>query len=450
MTAGPGSAESGAGSFPPEVFARRRERVLERLSEEEGVLVLPAAPAPLRSRDVEHRYRPDGELLYLTGFAEPEAVAVLRPAEPERFVLFVRARDPKAEVWTGRRVGPEAAVEMFGADAAFAIGELEERLPALLGAASRIYFRLGRGDRVERMVVDALARARAKGQRTGVGPRSVFDPGLLLDDLRLIKDEHEVAAVRRAANVCVAAHLAALAAVRPGAGEWEVEAAFDAAVRARGALVPFPTIVASGPNAGVLHYAENTRCIEAGDLVLLDGGAEVAYYGADVSRTVPASGSFSPAQRAAYDVVLAAHRAAIARARPGETIEAVQQAALETLVRGLVELGALDASAPAAELIEQKAHERYFPHRVSHWLGLDLHDVGDYIVAGEPRRLTPGMVFTVEPGLYFPPDASEGAARYAGIGVRIEDDVLITPEGCEVLTAELPPGADEVAGLVGP
>ncbi|MBI4537923.1 MAG: aminopeptidase P N-terminal domain-containing protein [Gemmatimonadetes bacterium] len=436
------------GFFPPEALARRRERVIGRLEEDGGVLVLPAAPTRVRSRDVEYRYRPDSELFYLTGFIEPEAVAVLRPGDEARFVLFVRPRDEKAEVWTGPRIGPEAAAAAFGADAAHPMAELEEKLPALLGGASRIYFRLGRGDRVEGLVLEALARARLRGQRTGTGPRGVLDPGLLLDDLRLVKDEHEIRAIRQAAGITLAAFPTALGRARPGAGEWEVEAAFDAALRQAGAFGPaFPTIVASGPNAGVLHYVANARRIEAGDLVLIDGGAEVAFYAADVSRTVPVDKRFTPEQRAVCDLVLEAYRQAIARAVPGEAMDSVQRAGLETLVRGLVELGALGGSVD--EIIEQKTHERYVPHRISHWLGLDVHDVGDYAVGGEPRRLAPGMVLTVEPGLYFPPDAREGTARYAGIGVRIEDDVLITEDQCEVLTGALPVEPDEVTALVG-
>lgn len=432
--------------FPLETFARRRERVLERLADERGVLVLPAAPRPIRSRDVEHRYRPDSELYYLTGFTEPDAVAVLRPGDQERFVLFVRPRDQEEEVWSGPRIGPEAAAERFGADAAHSIEALEERLPALLGSASRIFYRLGRGDRLQGLVVAALGRGRARGQRSGTGPRGILDPGLILDEMRLVKDEQEIAALRCAAQLAVQAQHAAFATVRPGAGEWEVEAAFDAAVRARGGLVPFPTIVASGPNAGVLHYVENSRRIEGGDLVLIDGGAEMAYYAADVTRTVPAGGRFAPEQQAVYDVVLQALRHAVAHARPGKTIESVQRAGLETLVRGLVELGVLKGNVDA--LVEEKAHERYFPHRIAHWLGLDVHDVGDYAVGGEPRRLAPGMTLTIEPGLYFPPNVPEGAAPgLAGIGVRLEDDVLITENGAEVLTAALPLDAGEIAAL---
>lgn len=412
------------------------------------MLLLPAAPVPLRSRDVEHRYRPDSELFYLTGMTEPDVLAVLQPAANEVFTLFVRPRDAKGEVWTGPRLGPDGAKEQAGADGAYPLSELDERLPALLAEASRVYARLGRGDRVERLVVEALARARSKGQRTGTGPRGVLDPGLLLDDLRLVKDEHEIATIRRAAEITVRACRTALAAVRPGAGEWEVEAEFDAAARREGAFGPaFPTIVASGPNAAILHYVENTRRLGAGDMVLVDCGAEVNCYAADLSRTVPATGRFTPEQRAVYDVVCEASRQALAAAVPGRTIEDVQRAGLEAIVQGLIELRVLDGA--AADLIEKKAHEPFFPHRISHWLGLDVHDVGDYTVAGQSRCLEPGMIFTVEPGLYFPRDAQGNAARFAGIGVRIEDDVLILRDGHEVLTAAMPAEPEEVAGLVG-
>lgn len=435
-------------AFSPEIFARRRDEVVSRLGN--AAMVLPAAPVRYHTHDVGYRYRPDSELFYLTGFTEPGAVAVLRgQAEEDRFVLFVRERDEKAERWDGPRVGPDGAIEELGADDAYPRGELEERLPDLLKGSAGVYYRLGVDRTVQAPVEAALEHARARGARKGVGPRKVVDPGEILDDLRLVKDPEEIARIRRAAEITMEGFRSAARAMGPGAGEWEVEAALEATFRRQGALGPaFASIVASGPNACVLHYAANDRRIADGDLVLVDAGAEVDFYAGDVTRTLPASGRFTPEQRSVYEVVNEARRAAVDAARPGATTEELHTAALEVLVEGLIELGVLEG--PAEERLEDESHKELFPHQTSHWLGLDTHDPGDYARAGEPRTLEPGMVLTVEPGLYFRKECElEGAEPYLGIGIRIEDDVLVTDEGREVLTAALPTDPDEVAELAG-
>lgn len=436
--------------FPPEGFARRRELVLGSLGK--GVLVLPAAPRLYRSRDVELRYRSDSELFYVSGLTGPEAVAVLSgEGESERFTLFVSPRDPDAELWSGARLGPERAKEIFGADAAYPIDDLEKRLPALLDGPDRVFFRLGRRDRAEALVLTALQSARRKGPRRGTGPRALVDPGVVLDDLRLVKDEHEIDRIRRAAELSVEAFRGVLAAVRPGLGEWELESLMDHAFRANGGAGPaYPTIVGSGANACVLHYVDNGRAIEDGDLVLVDAGAEVDLYAADVTRTFPASGSFSGVQRAVYEIVARANRAAVEAVVPGSTMGDVHSAGLDALVEGLTELKVLEGE--AAMLIEEEAYKPYFPHQTSHWLGLDVHDVGDYARDAESRILEPGMVLTVEPGLYFRPDlmeSSTGSAELSGIGVRVEDDVLVTVDGNEILTGDLPVAAGEIEELIG-
>ena len=433
--------------FTPEVFRRRRERALAALGS--SAMVLPGASVRFSSRDNEYRFRPDSELFYLTGMDEPEAVAVLRGhAQEERFVLFVRPRDAKAELWSGPRLGPEDAKERYGADAAYPLAELEERLPGLLERAHLVYHRLGRDDRTGLLVRAALASARARGQRKGEGPRGVVDPGEVLDDKRLVKDEEEVRRLREAAAITVEGFRRTLRAARPGVGEWELEAVMDSTFRLSGADGPaYLTIVGSGPNACVLHYVANARALAEGDLVLVDAGAAVSLYGADITRTFPAGGTFSDAQREVYDVVERARAAAVAAVRPGATTADVHAAAVSTLAAGLVELGVLEGEVEA--LVGDEKHEAFYPHQTSHWLGLDVHDVGDYARDGEPRALLPGMVFTVEPGLYFPPAAEGVPARFAGIGVRIEDDVLVTEDGCEVLTAALPTAAEEVEALVG-
>jgi len=433
--------------LPGGTFRLRRERAFEALGQ--GAMVLPGASVLYASRDTEVRFRPDSELYYLTGVRQPDAVAVLRghADDGERFVLFLRARDPEAELWSGPRPDPEEEGERRGADRAYPLDELEERLPGLLQGSTLVYHRLGRNDRVERLVRAALAHARARGPRTGAGPRGLVDPGEVLDDLRLVKDSGEVARIRAAAAISVEGVAAAMRAVRPGVGEWELEAVVDGTFRRAGADSPaYPTIVGAGANACVLHYVDNAATVEDGDLVLVDAGAAVGLYSADITRTFPANGTFTPEQRAVYEVVDRARARAVEVARPGATVHDVHRAALDVLARGLVELGALEGDVDA--LVEEKEHERFFPHRTSHWLGLDVHDVGDYARDGNSRVLEPGMVLTVEPGLYFGPGIEEAPEALRGIGVRVEDDVLITTDGREVLTEALPTAAEDVEALV--
>ncbi|HEY8469749.1 MAG TPA: aminopeptidase P N-terminal domain-containing protein [Longimicrobiales bacterium] len=431
------------------LHAARRARVLQALGTD-AVMVLTAAPEPRIGRDVELRYQPDPDLYYLTGYPEPDAVAVLAPARTEApFTLFVRPRDPEAELWTGPRGGPDAAKDLFGADEAYPIGELADRLPPILAAADTIYFRLGTGrDDVEALVRKSIIQARRGRQREGRGPRTLVDPGAILDDMRLIKDEHEIALLREAARISAEAFREAARLIRPGAGEWEIEAALEAGFRSRGAMGPaFPTIVGAGANATVLHYTDNAAPLQAGQLVLLDAGARYRMYCGDISRTFPVSGTFTAAQRDVYDAVLAARDAAIALVRPGNTIEQVHDAALRTALAALIDLGVLRGTVD--ELVEKKEeYHPFLPHRTSHWLGLDVHDVGDYRTAGEPRRLEPGMVLTVEPGIYLPGTHDAVPTALRGSGIRIEDDVLVTPSGHEVLTAALPTAALEVETLL--
>ena len=430
----------------PDLRARRRA-ALERLGE--GVLVLPASPVRYASRDTEYAHVPDRELYWLTGLTEPDTVAVLVGGAEPRLTVFARDRDPEAELWAGPRLGAEAAGERSAADEAHSLAELEDRLPELLAGADRIHYRLGGVDRVERLVREALRTARARGPRTGTGPRGVIDPGETLDELRLRKDPAELAAIRRACAVTVEGHRAAARAIAPGAGEWVVEAAIEGAFRSAGATRPgFDTIVGSGSNACVLHYVDNRARVPADGLVLVDAGAEVDFYHGDVTRTYPASGRFEGPARDVYQLVEAALGSATAAVRPGVRIGEVHVEACRVLLDGLVSLGILDGEVDG--LLEQDAHRPFYPHQTSHWLGLDVHDPGDYAVDGESRALEPGMVFTVEPGLYFrPKDDGDVASAFAGIGVRIEDDVVVTDDGCEVLTARLPTAAAAVEALVG-
>lgn len=432
---------------PRETFLARRRRVLERLGG--GVMVLPAAAIQHASRDTERPYVADRELYYLTGLTEPESVAVLVGGDEPRLELFVRERDPKAELWAGPRLGPDGAEELVGPDACHPLGELQTELPGLLAQGDRIHYRMGRGGVVEHLVLSALHSGRTRGPRTGDGPRGVVDPGEVLDDLRLVKDEVELGAIRRACRITVEGHRVGASVIEPGVGEWVVEAAVEAAFRGRGATGPgFATIVGSGPNACVLHYVGNGDVVGEDALVLVDAGAESALYHGDVTRTYPASGSFTGPQRDVYVLVDAARDAAIEATRPGTTIGAVHDACLRVLVDGLVDLGVLEGEVDG--LLEREAYKTFFPHQTSHWLGLDVHDPGDYTRDGASRELEAGMVFTVEPGLYFRPGQEEGAAgHFEGIGIRIEDDVAVTADGHEVLTSSLPTAADDVETLVG-
>jgi len=430
--------------FSADDFAARRKRVLAEL--DGSALVLDS-----RTNAPGGRYRADSELFYLTGVTEPGAVAVLRPGgEDGDFVLFVRPRNAEEELWSGERLGPERAGEVFGADKTHGSDVLSEHLPKLLAGAENVYFRIGTDSPVQSLVVGALQAARLRGARKGVGPRGIVDPGRLLDPLRLVKSPEELEHMRRAATITIEAFTEMFGAVRPGVGEWELEGILNGAFRRKGARGPaYPTIVASGANACVLHYEDNDCRVQDGDLVLVDAGAEVDHYVCDITRTFPVSGSFTAAQRALYDLVLDAHDQAMEGIRPGVTVESIHHTARDVLVEGFLDLGILDGD--KADVIGTEAYKPFYPHQTAHWLGLEVHDVGDYASSGVSRVLEPGMVLTVEPGLYFP-GLGEGSGvpeEYVGVGIRIEDDVVVTAEGHEVLTAGLPVSADEIERLAG-
>ncbi len=413
----------------------------------DGVCVLPGPHESLRSGDVHYRFRQDSDLLYLTGFEEPDTVAVLAPGHPRtRFVLFVRPRDPSAETWTGRRAGAEGAVERFGADAAYTIGDLDRVLPGLVEGNEALWYPLGRDRAFDARIIDLLNDLRARVRAGVAAPSRVVDPRAILHEMRLYKSLEEIDLMRRAAEITREGHLAGLAAIRPGAMEYEVEAAIEYTFRRRGAEGPgYPTIVGSGPNATILHYTSNSREIRPGDLVLVDAGAELDHYNADVTRTYPAGGPYAGPARDVVAAVLAAQAAAIATVKPGARFDDVHQAALRSLVPSLIDLGLLSGDPEA--LIKGEAYRPFYMHRTSHWLGLDVHDVGAYRKDGESRRLEAGMVLTVEPGIYVAPDA-DAPVRLRGIGVRIEDDVLVTASGHEVLTEAIPRAIDAIEDLV--
>jgi Xaa-Pro aminopeptidase len=428
------------------VFEARRRRVMEALGEG-GMAILPAAPERTRSNDVEYRYRQQSDFYYLTGFPEPGAVAVLRPGHPsEAYVLFVRPRDRERETWTGRRAGIEGAVTDYGADVAYAIEELDQRLPKMIEECDQLYYAMNRDDGFTRRVMGWLESAQLARPRTGRGPTGWRDARALVHEMRLYKEPAELDCMRRAIAISAEAHVAAMRAARAGGWEYEIEALIDYVFRRNGATGPaYPSIVASGANATILHYTTNDRRLETSDLLLIDAGAEFECYCADVTRTFPLGARFEGARKAAYELVLAAQLAAIDAVRPGARFDEPHRRAVRTLVEGLVALNVLSGSPD--EIEEKELYKPVYMHRTSHWLGMDVHDVGLYTQGDAPRALEPGMVLTVEPGLYVGAHLDDIDPVWHGIGVRIEDDVLVTETGHEVLTAAVPKHVDELEAI---
>jgi Xaa-Pro aminopeptidase len=429
--------------LPPEVTARRRRAVMDRIGVNAAALI-PAAPPAVRSNDVEHRYRQDNDFLYLTGFPEPEAVCLLLPGHPtEEYVLFVRPRDPERETWTGRRAGVEGARQDYGAQGAYPIDKLDEKIGEYVSERDYLYYAFGRDAALNNRVVAWLRQWQQLRPRSGKGPTAVLDPGEIVHEMRLIKDEHEIAQLRTAIDIAAKGHRAAMAAAGDGVHEYEIEALLDYTFRRLGGSGPaYPSIVAAGANATFLHYTTNDRQVRAGELLLIDAGAEFNGYCADVTRTFPVGGRFTPEQRAVYDVVLQAQQAAITVVHPGVAVDEPHARAVEVLVDGLLSLGILAGN--RQEIIERGLYRPFYMHRTSHWLGLDVHDVGKYKTEGGARILEPGMVLTVEPGLYIAAEHPDVDSRFRGIGVRIEDDVLVTAAGNEVLSAAVPKQPDDL------
>lgn len=438
-----------AGPTLAEILARRRERFLEGVGEEGAALIL-AAPERRRSNDSLYDYRPSNDLLYLTGFEEPESAALFLPGHPEHpFVAFVRRRDPAREVWDGARLGVEAACGRLGAQRAHPIDELYARLPELLVDRRRLVYALGEDEEADREVVRCVRKARWLARRGRAAPLAILDPRELLHEQRLLKAPEEIAALRRACQVSAEGHLRGMRCTRPGMREYELQAEIEYHFKQAGARAPgYTTIVGAGANACVLHYVDNRAPLRDGDLVLVDAGAEVQWYTGDVTRTWPVNGRFTGYQRTVYDLVLRAQMDVIREVRPGLPWPELHRRAVRTLTEGLVDLGVIEG--PVERALEQKTYARYYMHGTGHWLGMDVHDVGAYARRGEEGRpLEPGMVFTVEPGLYFPPDDADCPEPWRGIGVRIEDDVLVTADGCEVLTAAAPKEPEEIEEIVG-
>jgi Xaa-Pro aminopeptidase len=425
----------------------RRRKQLMRIIGDDAICIVPAAPERVRSNDSHYPYRQDSDFQYLSGFPEPEAVLALIPGRSHgEVILFCRERDAEREAWDGSRAGTEGAVADYGMDDAFPIGDIDDILPGMIEGRSRVYYHFGRDAEFDVKLIGWVNRVREQIRQGARAPHEFVALGHILHDLRLYKTRAELRVMRKAAKIASEAHLRAMRATRAGLNEHEVEAELLHTFRRHGAVPSYEPIVGGGANACVLHYRANNAPLRDGDLLLIDAGAEFECYASDITRTFPVNGKFSPAQRALYDIVLAAQRAAIAEVRAGRPFIAYHDAAVRVITAGLIKLGLLKGSVDRN--IRDGAFKRFYMHKTGHWLGLDVHDVGDYRVDGEYRELEPGMVVTVEPGIYVAADAKGVGAQWRGIGIRIEDDIVVTRGEPEVLTAAVTRDPDEIEALM--
>jgi Xaa-Pro aminopeptidase len=433
-------------SVPKDEFARRRQQ-LARIMGRDAIAILPAAPLQMRNSDVEHAYRQDSDFFYLTGFSEPEAVAVLMPGrEQAEYILFVRDRDAARETWDGRRAGPDGATADFGADDAFPIEDMDDILPGLIESRAKVFYTMGAYTEFDQRTIGWVTGLRAQVKQGGHSPLEIVALEHVLHDMRLFKSRAELDLMRAAARIACRAHMRAMQRCRPGLNEFEIMADIIHEFRSSNADTAYQPIVGGGENSCILHYRENDRPLNDGDLLLIDAGCEYQCYASDITRTFPVNGRFTAEQRAVYEIVLEANLAAIEKVRPGNHWNDPHDAAVRVVTQGLVKLGLLKGRAAALE--RDGAHRRFFMHRTGHWLGMDVHDVGDYKVGGEWRVFEPGMVLTIEPGIYIPASLRGVPRRFRNIGIRIEDDVVVTRRGAEVITARAPKDADEIEAVM--
>ena len=412
-----------------------------------SVAIIPGAHDTPRSNDTHYRFRQDSDFFYLTGFEEPDALAVIKPDSDKKYTLFVRARDPEREIWDGRRAGVEGAESEFGATEAFPTGEFESMLREFLDGAEVLYYRLGVDRELDNVIIKEISNMRASNRKPVHPPQTIIDPATIVHEMRVLKTAEEIEVMQAAADIAAEAHCEAMKAVKPGMQEYQIEALIEQIFRRRGASGPaYTSIVGAGPNATVLHYINNDGELQDGDLLLVDAGAEYKGYASDITRTFPINGRYTQAQREIYDLVLKAQMACVEMVRPGTTHDQLKQHSIEVLTEGMVELGLLQGEPEA--LIKEKQYEKFYMHGLGHMLGIDVHDVGRYYFGEESRALEPGVVMTVEPGLYIAPDTKDVPEKYLGIGVRIEDDVLCTTNGPRVLTSKVPKHAEEIEQLM--
>ncbi len=433
--------------IPRTEYVRRRKALMAEM-EPNSIAILPAAPMYIRNRDVEHIYRQDSDFQYLSGFPEPEAVIALIPGrEHGEYVLVCRERDPARELWDGLRAGQDGAISEYGADDAFPIGDIDDILPGLIEGRSRVYYAIGSNQEFDHRLMEWINTIRSQARQGAQPPNEFVALDHLLHDLRLYKSANEVKVMKQAAEISARAHIRAMQASRAGLYEYHLEAELDYEFRKGGAKMPaYGSIVAAGKNACILHYRENDAVLKDGDLVLIDAGCEIDCYASDITRTFPVSGRFSMEQKAIYELVLAANEEAFKHIAPGKHWNEAHEATVRVITAGLVELGLLNGDVD--ELIAAEAYKPFYMHRAGHWLGMDVHDVGDYKVGGEWRVLEPGMAMTVEPGIYIAADNQNVAKKWRGIGVRIEDDVVVTRHGCEILTNGVPKSVAEIEALM--
>jgi len=415
--------------------------------DKKSVAIIPAAREVTRSNDTQYRYRQDSDFLYLTGFEEPDSIAIIAPDREQKYTLFVRARDPEREIWDGKRFGVEGARSEFGADEAYPIAEFDEKLHDILDGAHVLYYRLGVNPDLDNKIIGEIARMRALNRKPIHPPRTIIDPATIVHEMRVIKSDEEIELMQRAADIAAEAHVEAMKAVRPGMKEFEVEALIEHFFRRHGAAGPaYTSIIGAGANATVLHYISNIGELRDGELLLIDAGAEYHGYASDITRTFPINGRYTKAQREIYDLVLETQMACVEMVRPGTTHDELKSHSIELLTAGMVRLGLLQGN--PAQLIKDKKYEKLYMHGLGHMLGIDVHDVGVYYYDKQSRALEPGTVMTVEPGLYISPDSKDIPEQYLRIGVRIEDDVLCTNNGPRVLTSKVPKHADEIEELM--
>ena len=424
-------------------YPKRRQQLMELMSEN-SIAIIPSAPVTVRNRDVEHPYRQDSDFYYLSGFAEEHAVIVLIPGrEQGEFVLFCQEKIKEQEIWTGRRLGPEAALGALGCDDAFPITDIDDILPGLLEGKDRVYTNLGVSSEFDNRLMGWVNHIKSQVRNGATPPREFSALDFLLHDLRLIKSKAEVAVMQAAADISAKAHTRVMQLTRPGLYEYQLEAELLRDFMAAGSRWPaYPSIVGAGENGCILHYTQNNAEIKDGDLILIDAGCELDFYASDITRTFPANGKFSEAQAAMYQLVLDANKAAIASVKAGAHWNTPHEVAVRILTTGLVKHGLLQGEVD--ELIETQAYRQFYMHKTGHWLGMDVHDVGEYRIDGQWRILEEGMVMTIEPGLYIAPDDESVASQWRGIGIRIEDDVVVTKKGCTVLTSGV---AKEIADI---